>query len=138
MFSIRYVVNVFKVAWHLILVNTVLQAVNTLANVANNAAVYGPDLMSNPRILSGLRSCLTSKNPETRKAAVACVKQLVQGSTRHHKQLRDAGIDSTLRHMSDGDALPGSFAWSPAAHSTEVRDIVRYTLHLLDSPGIRV
>ncbi|KAM5532328.1 hypothetical protein V8D89_014007 [Ganoderma adspersum] len=76
----------------------VLQAVFVLANVANSPA-HQRSILSHPRILHRLRECLADAKVEIRRPAVSCVLELVRQNPRSHRELHEAGIDSTLRHM---------------------------------------
>ncbi|PIL24324.1 hypothetical protein GSI_14077 [Ganoderma sinense ZZ0214-1] len=78
--------------------DVVLQAVFVLANVANSPA-HQRSILSHPRILHRLRECLVDAKVEIRRPAVSCVLELVRQNPRSHRELHEAGIDSTLRHM---------------------------------------
>ncbi|TBU35602.1 ARM repeat-containing protein [Dichomitus squalens] len=78
--------------------DVVLQAVFVLANVANSPA-HQRSILSHPRILHRLRECLVDAKVEIRRPAVSCVLELVRHNPRSHRELHEAGIDSTLRHM---------------------------------------
>lgn len=69
-----------------------------MANIANSPA-HQRSILSNPRILHRLRECLVDAKVEIRRPAVSCVLELVRHNPRSHRELHEAGIDSTLRHM---------------------------------------
>ncbi len=76
------------------------KAVCVLGNLANSSPRQR-DILAHPRILSSLRSCLVDAKVEVRRPAAACVLELVRANPRSHRELHEAGIDSTLRHMCD-------------------------------------
>ena len=96
--------------------------------------------MSNPRILNRLRECLVDAKAEIRRPAVSCVLELVRQNPRSHRELREAGIDSTLRHMCEHSshisASPTTFRLGGrhmgAEDDKEVQDKARQALHWLE------
>ena len=70
------------------------------------------------------------------------MKRLAQSLPYRHKELRDAGIPLTLRHISSGIGFAGVAGTSPpsAAHQmgmeedTYTRSAAKVALHLLESP----
>ncbi|KAI0647434.1 ARM repeat-containing protein [Trametes meyenii] len=78
--------------------DVVLQAMFFLANIANSPARQ-KSILSHPRILSKLRGCLVDAKVEIRRPAVSCVAELARQNTLHHRELQEAGIVATLRHM---------------------------------------
>ncbi|KAI0064492.1 ARM repeat-containing protein [Artomyces pyxidatus] len=79
--------------------DVVLQAAFTLSNLANGSTEYQEQILSHPRILKAVRSCLVDAPMEVRRAAVCCVLQLAGNNTWKLQKMHDAGIDSTLRHI---------------------------------------
>lgn len=79
-----------------------------LANLANSST-HHPSIISHPRILASLRSCLVDTKVEIRRPAASCVLELVRSNPRAHREIREAGIESTLRNMCDfgGSGLGG-------------------------------
>ncbi|TFK94820.1 ARM repeat-containing protein [Polyporus arcularius HHB13444] len=78
--------------------DVVLQAVFVLANMANSAA-HQRSILADQRILRCLRDCLIDAKVEIRRPAISCVLELVRQNPRSHRELHEAKIDSTLRHM---------------------------------------
>ncbi|OBZ65761.1 Acetolactate synthase, mitochondrial [Grifola frondosa] len=74
------------------------QAVCVLANLANSPP-HQSSILSHSRILRSLRLCLVDAKVDVRRPAVSCVLELVRKNPGSYKQLHEAGIDSTLRHM---------------------------------------
>ena len=68
------------------------------ANIANSPA-YQRFLLGDARLLSRLRECLVDAKVEIRRPAVSCVLELARSNPLAHRELHEAGIDSTLRHM---------------------------------------
>ncbi|KAI0362524.1 ARM repeat-containing protein [Trametes cingulata] len=119
--------------------DVVLQAVFVLANVANSPA-HQKSILSHPRILGRLRNCLVDAKVEIRRPAVACVLELARQNPRSYRELHEAGIDATLRHMLEHTAHVSS---SPtlrlaggrqmgAEDDLEVQDKARQALHWLE------
>ncbi|TDL27337.1 ARM repeat-containing protein [Rickenella mellea] len=113
------------------------QGINCLANIANGSAEQRAYILSCASILNGLRNCLTHSKLEVRQAAVSCVRSLVQGVPQQHKEVRDARIDITLRHIV-GSVVPTSPSISGhvmgVEEDAEVRKIARLILDLLERP----
>lgn len=76
---------------------------------------------------------------------MSCIQNLAEGIPHQHKELRDAGILSTLRHISVGNMV--ALGTSPSSggylmgieEDSSVRIAARNALHLLehpDEPGI--
>ncbi|KAI8989797.1 ARM repeat-containing protein [Trametes punicea] len=119
--------------------DVILQAVFVLANVANSPA-HQSSILSHPRILGRLRDCLVDAKVEIRRPAVSCVLELARQNPRSYRELHDAGIDTTLRHMLEH---PSHVASSPtlrfaagrqmgAEDDREVQDKARQALHWLE------
>ncbi|THH31110.1 hypothetical protein EUX98_g3068 [Antrodiella citrinella] len=128
--------------------DVVHQAVCLLGNLANS---YNHQhlILSHPRILASLRTCLIDAKVQVRRPAAACILELARGSPGPHsrKEMHDAGIDSTLRHICDSGyaGTGGSFggAGSPIARTgsgfqmgmeddTEVKEKAREALQWLE------
>lgn len=99
------------------------QATCVLANLSNGTTQRQQTIIANRRILASLRSCLVDSSVEVRRPASSCVLQLAK-NPRSHKELRDMGIDSTLRHMCEysGGIISGSPG--PLSHQMGVEDDV--------------
>ncbi|KAI0077112.1 ARM repeat-containing protein [Panus rudis PR-1116 ss-1] len=80
--------------------NVVRQAVCVLGNLANSPT-HHRSIITHPRILPSLRSCLIDAKVEIRRPAAACILELIRADPENHKEMRDAEIDKTLRHMCD-------------------------------------
>ncbi|KAI0822769.1 ARM repeat-containing protein [Trametes gibbosa] len=118
--------------------DVVLQAVFVLANVANSAT-YQKNILSHSRILGRLRDCLIDAKVEIRRPAVSCVLELARQNPRSYKELHDAGIDATLRHMLEHIHVSASPTLRFAAgrqmgaeDDLEVQDKARQALHWLE------
>ncbi|CAL1705500.1 unnamed protein product [Somion occarium] len=87
--------------------NVVCQAVCVLGNLANSMARQD-SILTHPRILSALRNCLVDAKVEVRRPAASCILELVRANP-HSRELYEAGIDSTLRHICEhSSGLSGS------------------------------
>lgn len=80
--------------------DVVHQAVCLLGNLANSTP-HQRLILSHSRILASLRSCLVDAKVQIRRPAAACILELARGNPgpRSRKELQEAGIDSTLRHI---------------------------------------
>ncbi|KAF8881879.1 hypothetical protein BD779DRAFT_1675220 [Infundibulicybe gibba] len=79
-----------------------LQAVSVLANLINGSEAQQSQIVSHPHVLSALTACLEAKR-DIRRRAVACVLQLAR-NPKGRKEMVEAGMESTLRHICDGRA----------------------------------
>ncbi|KAI0723864.1 ARM repeat-containing protein [Cerioporus squamosus] len=120
--------------------DVVLQAVFVLANMANSAA-HQRSILADQRILRCLRDCLIDAKVEIRRPAISCVLELVRQNPRSHRELHEAKIDSTLRHMcehsSHVSASPTTLRLTGgrqmgAEDDLEVQDKARQALHWLE------
>ncbi|RPD80440.1 ARM repeat-containing protein [Lentinus tigrinus ALCF2SS1-7] len=120
--------------------DVVLQAVFVLANMANSAA-HQRSILADSRILKCLRDCLIDAKVEIRRPAISCVLELVRQNPRSHRELHEAKIDSTLRHMCEHtlhvSASPttlrlGGGRQMGAEDDLEVQDKARQALHWLE------
>ncbi|KAI0780550.1 ARM repeat-containing protein [Trametes elegans] len=120
--------------------DVVLQAVFVLANVANSPA-HQKNILAHPRILRRLQDCLVDAKVEIRRPAVSCVLELSRQNPRSYRELHEAGIDATLRHMLEHTAHVSA---SPTVRfaagrqmgvedDLEVQDKARQALHWLES-----
>ncbi|KAF8163814.1 armadillo-type protein [Crassisporium funariophilum] len=78
--------------------NVVLQAAYVLANLSNGTHEQQDMILSYPRLLSALQTCLASK-AEARRPAVSCILELVRGNPRRRKEMMEAGIVGTLKRL---------------------------------------
>ena len=103
--------------------DVLLQATCLLANLANGSSQRQLGITSDRRIMASVRSCLVDSSVDVRRPAASCVLQLAK-NPRCQKVLRDAGFDSTLRHMCDfgGGMISGSPG--PLSHQMGVEDDV--------------
>ncbi|KAI0672837.1 ARM repeat-containing protein [Trametes maxima] len=122
--------------------DVVLQAMFVLANVANSPARQ-KSILSHPRILGKLRDCLVDAKVEIRRPAVSCVAELARQNPLSHRELHEAGIDATLRHMLEYTAHVSA---SPTLRfgvgrpmgiedDLEVQDKARQALHCIEHGG---
>ncbi|KAI0333622.1 ARM repeat-containing protein [Cubamyces sp. BRFM 1775] len=119
--------------------DVVLQAVFVLANVANSVA-HQTSILSHPKILGRLRDCLVDAKVEIRRPAVSCVLELARQNPRSFRELHEAGIDATLRHMLEHTSHVASsptlrFAAGRqmgAEDDMEVQEKARQALHWLE------
>lgn len=90
-----------------------------------------------PRILPSLRHCLIDAKVEVRRPAASCILELVRANPQH-RELHEAGIDTTLRHICDHN-----FSGSPTARLSlgfqmgaeedrEVKEKCREALHWME------
>ena len=118
---------------------TLLQATYTLGNLVNSTT-HQPEILAYPRILLSLRQCLVDAKVDVRRPAVSCVRELIRANPHAHRELHEAGIDATLRHMCDsGGGLISSPTTSALSmgveEDSEVRDKAREALRLLERNG---
>ncbi|THH14939.1 hypothetical protein EW146_g5460 [Bondarzewia mesenterica] len=114
--------------------DVVLQAAWVLCNLANGTPEHQAQVLGNGPILHALRSCLVDAPMEVRRAAVSCVVQLARAGSWRHQELREAGFDSTLRHICEytGAVSPSALSANPtlvrslqtAADSTQLTQAV--------------
>jgi hypothetical protein len=112
-----------------------------LANLVNGQESQQNAIVSHPQVLLSLRTCLAESKAEIRRPAVGCILRLVKSNPRTRQQIIEAGIGSTLRHISEWG---GGLAMSPggtrmlqghATHSVLVEDdkyIVNEARQVLD------
>ncbi|CDO73638.1 hypothetical protein BN946_scf185014.g108 [Trametes cinnabarina] len=117
--------------------DVVLQSVFVLANIANSPA-HQASILSHSRILGRLRDCLVDAKVEIRRPAVSCVLELARQNPRSYRELHEARIDTTLRHMLEHTS---HVAASPTLRfgrqmgtedDMEVQDKARQALHWLE------
>lgn len=93
-----------------------IQAAFVLANLANGHESHQDLIMSHPKLLASLRNCLADSKAEARRPAVACVLELVRNNPKRRKDIIDAGIVSTLRHICEWS---GGLTMSPGGRSLQ-------------------
>ncbi|KAH8106958.1 ARM repeat-containing protein [Cristinia sonorae] len=132
--------------------DVVRQAVCCLGNLSNSYP-HQRMILAHSRILASLRTCLVDAKVEVRRPAAACILELVRGhpGSYAHKVMQDAGIESTLRHISGHHGYVGAGSYgisgSPIARTgsgfqmgmeddTEVIEKAKEALHWLEyRPG---
>lgn len=112
------------------------KAACVLANLANGHEKHQGLILSHPKVLVALRSCLAECKSEIRRPAIGCIKELVINNPRKHKVIIDAGIVSTLRHISEwsGALSPGgrSLQGHHSVAMDDDRDILEQARQALD------
>ena len=115
----------------------------TLSNIANGSPMHRNFIIKNSGLLDRIRSCLTHTKVEVRHGAVTCVRQLAQGRPHQHRELREAGIELTLRHLcGSGRGASSLVPSSPSIgghqmgieEDMNVRNAARLALHALETP----
>lgn len=112
------------------------QAACALANLCNGEDDVQEAILSHPSLLKALHSCLAHTSVEVRRPAVSCVLELVRSQPGRRKELSEAGIVGTLRHIVEWSGAaavsPGgrmmSGAGMPAEDDKEVRRMARQAL----------
>lgn len=80
-----------------------------LANLANGEETQQNAIVTHPRILSSLQMCLADSKADIRRPALSCVLTLVKSNASTRQYIREAGIISTLKHISEwGSGIPAS------------------------------
>ncbi|KIP08711.1 hypothetical protein PHLGIDRAFT_103862 [Phlebiopsis gigantea 11061_1 CR5-6] len=116
------------------------QAAYLLGNLVNSVK-HQPEILAHPRILLSLRQCLIDAKVDVRRPAISCVRELIRANPHSFRELHEAGIDVTLRHMCDyGGGLitssPTTSALSMGVEEdSEVREIARDALRWLERSG---
>ncbi|KAH9852704.1 ARM repeat-containing protein [Lenzites betulinus] len=97
------------------------------------------NILAHSRILGRMRDCLVDAKVEIRRPAVSCVLELARQNPRSFRELHDAGIDATLRHMLEHTHVSASPTLRFAAgrqmgaeDDLEVQDKARQALHWLE------
>lgn len=106
-----------------------------------NSVKHQPEILAHPRILLSLRQCLIDAKVDVRRPAISCVRELIRANPHSFRELHEAGIDATLRHMCDYGG--GLIASSPTTSAlsmgveddSEVREIARDALRWLEHSG---
>jgi len=96
--------------------DVVLQAAYVLANLANAHESHQESILSHPEILSSLRTCLAESKSDIRRPAVACILELARNHPERQKEIADAGIVSTLRHICE---WTGAMSMSPGGRALQ-------------------
>lgn len=126
--------------------NPVHQAAFVLANLCNGDIAVQDAILSHASLLKALRSCLAHVSVEVRRPAVSCVWELVRSQPGRRRELSEAGIIGTLRHIVEWSGAaavsPGgrmmSGAGMPAEDDKEVRGIARLALNGLVDHSMEV
>jgi armadillo repeat-containing protein 8 len=116
------------------------QAVGLLANLSNGFEIHQTYILGHARIMSSLRLCLVDARVEVRRPAVSCVAQLVHGANQKRaRELKEFGLESTLRHLCEGPVVSASPLRSPrlgrvmgVETDREIREKAREALHYLE------
>jgi len=113
-----------------------VQGLGTFKNLSLGNLELRLALLANDALMRGLKECLQHAAIDVRRAASQCVLQLIKTTPLPHHELREFGIDVTLRLMY------GSHTASGAVHGTnsqmgfeedrEVRRDVKQALMILD------
>ena len=113
-----------------------LQGLGTFKNLSLGSFELRLALLASEALMRGLKECLQHAAVDVRRAASQCVLQLIKTTPPRHHELREFGIDVTLRFMY------GSHTASGAVHGTnsqmgfeedrEVRGDVKQALLILD------
>ncbi|KAL0946370.1 hypothetical protein HGRIS_012601 [Hohenbuehelia grisea] len=80
------------------------QAICVLGNLLNVSDSYQKLIITHPSILRSLRACLGHTKPEIRRPAVSCLLELVRASPESRKEIIDAGIPASLKHICEWSA----------------------------------
>ncbi|TFY75860.1 hypothetical protein EWM64_g8156 [Hericium alpestre] len=115
--------------------DVVLQAAYALSNLANGRRQHQEQILAHGQILRTLRSCLVDAPMDVRHAAVTCVLQLAEVNDWKQQELRDAGLDSTLRHICEyggGPISPGAASATAIGVERDVKDKARRALDLIE------
>jgi len=117
--------------------DVVLQAASVLSNLANGTAEHQAQILAHHPILRALRSCLVDAPMGVRRMAVSCVLELASTSQWKHQELRDAGIDTTLRRICEysGAISPSSVSVNPMSVEREVKEKARKALDYIEHGG---
>jgi len=115
-----------------------IQALGALGNLAQGPFDLRKDLLERRYLLSGLKEGLQHIKVEVRREAIRTVLLLVKASPRRHGELRDIGLDLTLRLMYGASVTAGTPS-HPLGHSQmgyeedqQVRAEVKKALMVLD------
>lgn len=110
--------------------------------MSNFASHRQTDILAQPILLRSVRDSLMHPSASVREAAVRCVHNLVRDRI-HHKELREAEIDATLRglvhsRLPFGSPLPTSAspmlsAYTPASVGADSKDIHELAKDVLNS-----
>lgn len=120
-----------------------MQATCVLANLANGQESHQSTIMNQPQILDALRTILSEAKVHSKRPAISCIFELIRADPQKTlKPLNDAGIVSTLRHIS---GWTGGVGISPGGRSAghgmaieedgEVIAQARMALEWLDHSG---
>jgi hypothetical protein len=110
-----------------------------MANLANGYENHQDTIISHPHLLSSLHTCMSDAKADIRRPAVSCVLQLIRGNLTRRQEFQDAGIISTLKHLSNwggGASVSPSVRTSSHHHVVEddkqVMDLARQALDWLE------
>lgn len=110
-----------------------------MANLANGTEAHRDLILSHPQILLSLQSCLADAQVEARRPAVGCVFELARTNLKGRKELIDAGIVSTLRHICERtggmSVSPGGRMVHIAGDNKDVLDKAREALEYFEQSG---
>ncbi|KZT44007.1 ARM repeat-containing protein [Sistotremastrum suecicum HHB10207 ss-3] len=81
------------------------QGLKTFTTMCSSDIEHRIILLTRSKLLRGLKECLQHPNVEVRREAGRCVLQLVKAIPRRHQELREHGIDHTLRLMHGGHGV---------------------------------
>lgn len=113
-----------------------------MANLANGDETHQDLIISHPKILGCLRTCMADSKVEVRRPAVSCILNLIRTGPPRRQEFHDTGIISTLRHMCDwsgGVSLSPGGRMSGSHHviedDKEVINLARQAVDWLDHGG---
>ncbi|KAJ8522891.1 hypothetical protein ONZ45_g602 [Pleurotus djamor] len=101
--------------------NVVLHAVCSLKNLFNGSDHHQLTIASHPNVLRSLRQCLAHTKAEIRRPAVDCILEIARSSAANRKEIIDAGIVMTLRHICE---WTGGVPVSPSGGRTSLHPVI--------------
>ena len=102
-----------------------------VANLGNGSYDNLTNLLARPRLLEAIRNSLHHPKTDVRRAAAACVLKLTRQKVR---ELREAGIEATLRNMTGGPVTLSGSSELQMGHETdrETADRVKRALAIIE------
>lgn len=114
------------------------KALGALGNLAQGPNELRDNCLARKRLLAGIKECLQDPKVEVRRETIRTVSLFVKANPRRHSELREAGIDKTLRLMYGANVSTGTM--NNAMHNAQmgyeedqqVRAEVKKSLMVLD------